>query len=201
MDGKVADTLPVPGHGQPKFIELARGGSRMRMGIPFSPGPVEALAPDGTLIHAWSGDYRLRVSRTGRDTLQVFGRRWSPVPISDARRQALYEPLAKDLAKQWGDEAVARAFSLGDIPKTAPAIGSIFVDPTGTRWIDVSSTDTLYATYDVFDTAGVYLGPVRGPWVGRHFPYTWTADEVAVGGENADGLPEVIRCRIDKGTR
>lgn len=198
MDGKVADTIPVPDDGQPKLIELARGGNGMRMGIPFSPGPVEALAPDGTLIHGWTGDFRLIVSRTGRDTVRVFGRRWTPVPISEARRQATYEPLAKDLAKQWGEEAVARAFSLGDIPKTAPAIWGIFVDPTGTRWIGVSSADTLYAAYDVFDTAGVYLGPVQGPWVGRHFPYAWTADEVVVGGENADGLPEVIRYRIDR---
>ncbi len=198
MDGKVVDTIPVPVDGQPRLIELSRGGNRMRMGIPFSPGAAEALAPDGTLIHAWTGEFRLIVSRTGRDTVQVFGRRWAPVAISEARRQASFEPLAKDLARQWGEEAVARAFSLADIPKTAPAMQTFFVDPTGTRWISVSSADTLHSTFDVFDTAGVYLGPVQGPWVGRHFPYAWTAKEVVVGGENADGLPELIRYRIDR---
>ena len=198
MDGKVVDTIPVPSDGQPKLIELSHGGNRMRMGIPFSPQPVEGFAADGSLIHGWSGDYRLTVSRTGRDTIGVFGRRWTPVPIPDERRQAEYSRIVKSITPQWGEEAVGRAFSLSDIPKAAPAIWSIFVDPTGTRWISVPSTDTLSATYDVFDTAGVYLGPVRGPWAGRYYPYAWTADEVVVGGENADGLPEVIRYRIDR---
>ena len=198
MDGKVADTIPVPSDGEPKFIELSHDGSRMRMTIPYSPQPVQGLTADGTLIHGWSGDYRLIVSRSGRDTVGIFGRRWTPVPLPDELRQAQYATIAKSLTPQWGEEAVARAFGLGDIPKVAPAIWNIFADPTGTRWISVPSADTLHATYDVFDTAGVYLGPVQGPWVGRHFPYAWTADEVVVGGENGDGLPEVIRYQIDR---
>ena len=198
MDGKVVDTIPVPSDGQPKLIELSHGGNRMRMNVPYSPQPVEGFAADGSLIHGWSGDYRLIVSRTGRDTIGVFGRRWTPVPIPDERRQARYAAMTRNLIPQWGEEAVSRAFGLGDIPRVAPALWNIFVDPTGTRWISVSSADTMRAAYDVFDTAGVYLGPVQGPWAGGHFPYAWTADEVAVGGENADGLPEVIRYRIER---
>ncbi|HJP55537.1 MAG TPA: 6-bladed beta-propeller [Gemmatimonadales bacterium] len=198
MDGTVADTIQVPNDGQPRLIELSRGGSRMRMGVPFSPNPVDALAPDGTLIHGWTGALRLAVSRTGHDTVQVFGRRWTPVPIPEAQRREVYQSLAKDLAKQWGEEAVARAFGPGDIPATAPPMRTFFVDPTGTRWVNVATADTLHATYDVFDTTGVYLGPVQGPWVGRYFPYAWTADELVVGGENADGFPELIRYRIER---
>ncbi len=198
MDGRVLDTLPVPSDGRPRLLELSHGGSLMRMSIPYSPAPAEALTPDGSLMHGWSGDYRLIVSRTGRDTAGIFGRRWRPAPIPDDVRQAQYERLRKSLTPQWGEEAVARALSPGDIPKSAPAFWNLFVDPTGTRWISLGTADTLHAMYDVFDSAGVYLGPVRGPWVGRHFPYAWTADEVVVGGENADGLPEVIRYRIDR---
>src|SRR4029078_9384886 len=102
----------VPVDGQPRLIELSRGGNRMRMGIPFSPGAAGALAPDCTLIHAWTGEFRRMVSRRGRDTVQVFGRRWAPVAISEARRQASFEPLEKVLGREWGGGGGWRALRL-----------------------------------------------------------------------------------------
>ena len=138
------------------------------------------------------------VSRAGRDTIQIFGRRWTPLPLSDARRQEAYNTLARQLGKQWGEEAVSRAFSVGDIPKSAPAMQYFSVDPTGVRWISVPSADTVHAVFDVFDSTGVYLGPVRAPWGNQYGPAYWGTDEVVVSGENADGLPELIRYRIER---
>ena len=198
MDGAVIDTVLVPSDGEPKYVELSRRESRMRTSLPFAPWQVDRMAPDGTLIHGWTGDYHLVVSRAGRDTMQIFGRRWTPLPLSDARRQEAYNTLARELSKQWGEEAVSRAFSVGDIPKSAPAMQYFSVDPTGVRWISVPSADTLHAWFDVFDSTGVYLGPVRAPWGKEYGPAYWGADEVVVSGENADGLPELIRYRIER---
>jgi hypothetical protein len=201
MDGAILDTVPVPSDGTPRFIELSSRNSRMRTSLPFAPWQVDQMAPDGTLIHGWTGDYQLVVSRAGRDTMQIFGRRWTPLPLSDARRQEAYSTLARELSKQWGEEAVSRAFSLRDIPKSAPAMQTFTVDPTGVRWISVPSADTTHALFDVFDSAGVYLGPVRAPWGKGYGVAYWGADEVVISGENAEGLPELVRYRIERRRR
>lgn len=198
MGGAVIDTVPVPIDGTPKFIELSSRNSRMRTSLPFAPWQVDQMAPDGKLIHGWTGNYHLVVSRAGRDTVQIFGRRWTPLPLSDARRQEAYNTLARELSKRWGEEAVTRAFSLGDIPKSAPAIQTFAVDPTGVRWISVPSADTAHAVFDVFDSTGVFLGPVRAPWGKSYGVAYWGADEAVISGENADGLPELVRYRIER---
>jgi len=201
MDGAVIDTVPVPSDGTPKFIELSSRNSRMRTSLPFAPWQVDQMTPDGRLIHGWTGNYQLVVSRAGRDTIQIFGRRWTPLPLSDARRQEAYSTLARELSKQWGEEAVARAFSPGDVPKSAPAMQNFAVDPTGVRWISVLSADTAHAVFDVFDSTGVFLGSVRAPWGKGYGVAYWGADEVVVTGENADGLPELVRYRIERTPR
>ena len=75
MDGKAADTIPVPNDGQPKLIELSHGGNRMRMGIPFSSQPVEALRRRWISDPWLDGDYRLTAAERAGTPSLIFGRR------------------------------------------------------------------------------------------------------------------------------
>jgi hypothetical protein len=198
LAGAVADTLVVPRDGDPKYIEFSDHGGMSRMSIRDAPAQLSTLTPDGLLLHGWTADYRLVASRTGPDTALVFGRRTPRVEIPAAVRQARYEEMATNLTRSHGAAAVARVFSPSDIPRYAAAVQYVEGDRSGYRWVNVYTADSLHRLYDVFDSAGVYLGPVRTPWGRGHGAAYWGADEVVVTGENADGLPEVIRYRIDR---
>jgi hypothetical protein len=198
IQGALLDTLWLPKDGEPKFIELSSSTTVARMMLRNSPSQLTELTPDGMVLHGWSADYRLVASRTGSDTVQLFGRVAQPVEIPAAVRQAQYDQMAANLRRSWGEEAAARAFSPGDVPRYAAAVQGVAGDGAGTRWVSVYSADSLHRTYDVFDSTGVYLGPVRTPWGKGYGAAYWGADEVVVTGENADGLPEVVRYRIER---
>ena len=198
LDGVVADTLVVPRDGEPKYLEFSDNGGMSRMTIRDAPAQLSVLTPDGFLLHGWTANYRLAASRTGSDTALIFGRSAAPVEIPAAVRQARYDEMAANLRRSHGPAAVARVFSPSDIPRYAAAMQYVEGDRSGYRWVSVYTADSLQRSYDVFDSAGVYLGPVRTPWGRGHGVAYWGADEIVVTGENADGLPEVIRYRIDR---
>jgi hypothetical protein len=72
------------------------------------------------------------------------------------------------------------------------------MDWNGQTWAEVDpGLDTLHSHYEVFDSAGIYLGPVTAPAVFRGRGMTvWTDSSIYALRETADGEPIVRRYRI-----
>lgn len=211
LEGAALDTIWVPYQRSDKLWTVSVGeGSRTRMAmsttVPFLPAMISALDPRGGVIYGWNGRYEIVRSETGADSVLVFGRDWTPDPISDQRRQAELESRIKGVATgpTGFDEAVVRnAFKLADIPATLPAYEALAVDPAGRVWVRrYAVADTTRTTFDLFDSTGVYLGPVTtplhlSPWGAK----AWTRDGVVAVIEDRDGRPAVVRLRLVPGGR
>ena len=203
LDGVSVDTVWVPRReGQKSWtVTTTRGGKvvgSMSTEVPFTPGIVWALHPDGGIVYGWTGSYSAVRSSTGRDTARVFGRSWTPEPITDRQRKDAVEEKIKESGQTYGVDAVRAAFHLDDIPGTLPAYQTLRVDGTGRVWARrYAVTDTSRTFYDVFDSTGTYLGPVVVPlnvlsW-GRQ---AWTRDGFVAVIEDAEGRPTVVRFRL-----
>jgi hypothetical protein len=200
VDGAAVDTLWVPGRENVKSWTVSRkqGGkvvASMSTSVPFTPGMTWALRPEGGLVYGWTGAYSVVQSGTGRDSIRVFGREWTPDPLSDERRRGEVEAVIKGNGGNWGEDALRAAVHLDDVPKTLPAYESLRVDESGRVWVRrYPVADTTRTYYDVFDSAGVYLGPITAPLkVGRQ---AWTRDGFVTVIEDAEGRPTVVRFRL-----
>lgn len=199
MDGQFADTIWVPKAGEPKFWEITRDGGRMRRNVPFTPADLDAFTPDGMLIHSWPEDYRYTVLRDPADTVRVVSKDWEPVDRPERQRRELFDEIVELTAENYGEELVLRSFHFDDMPATAMPISNITVDPAGFVWIGVFTGDTLHGSFDIFDSTGVYLGRLPTPWIQGETYIAWQGrDELLTRGENEDGLPMLVRYRIDK---
>ncbi|HET8701526.1 MAG TPA: 6-bladed beta-propeller [Nitrococcus sp.] len=196
LNGTVVDTLRLPESPPIPGVEVSSEGHRGYFYLPDTPQTAYTAAPAGGVLYGWSGRYQLVESRTGGDTVRVLGRAWTPMPIREAKREALLKMMTEDNA------AVAAQVKLSDMPETEPAFGWwIATDGRGDIWLSQpAGTDTLASHFDVFDSTGVYLGAVRGPLSARD-PELWIGDEAYALTETGEGLPEVVRFRIERGPR
>src|SRR5690606_5153574 len=78
---------------------LALGRTLMRVAVPMSPQVYFAVDSEGRVISGWSGEYSLRVSRDGRDTLALFGRRWSPQAIGEEEKTRHTEARVEEVRR------------------------------------------------------------------------------------------------------
>ena len=173
------------------------------MSVPYQPEDIHGTDSRGSLISGWNGEYLLRTTTDGQDTVALFGRSWTPEPVTGAERAAIVEQRIKDQGMEGGvpEDVLRAAFKPEYIPDIRPAFTSIESDPAGNRWIRLERGDTLNVTYDVFDAYGRWLGPVSIPasqWSGRYQPPAWGTDRVAVVGEGEDGRPVVRVFSIKK---
>ena len=205
LDGTLVDTIFVPQAGEPKYWTVKQGkSSMMATGIPAAPRMVSAPNPFGGLLFGYSADYRIVSSPNGRDTTAIFGRAWTAEPVSGAWRHAEVERMIARQGKNWPEASLREAFREDEIPSTFPAFDGIWVDGTGSRWVRrTNGSDTLTTRFDVFDSVGRYLGPVR--FARNVSPYgavTLTADDLYAVLESDQGTPAVMRYHIErKGTR
>lgn len=199
--GEFIDTVYVPKGGDERYWELSQDGGSMRMTIPFSPSQRSAFMPNGDLVHAWTGDYRIMIGRSAADTSRIVSLAAMPVERRREERAAMLEQLIAPNEKNWGPK-VREVFKLDDIPATATPFENITVDPAGAIWAQVYTGDTLAAHYDVFDSTGAYLGRVRAPWPPQGGSLSWGSPEIVVRlGENEDGYPEITRYRVERTVR
>jgi hypothetical protein len=203
MDGVAVDTLWVPVRESPKHwtITLGRGTKNMvsmMTGVPLMPETVWTLHPDGGLLVGWTGAYSVVRSGTGRDSVRVFGRAWTPEAASDERRKAAVEERIKQSAQQFTADALRAAFHLDDVPRTLPAFESLRVDLSGRVWVRrYAVADTSRTLYDVFDSTGAWLGPVSVPLrIPEYGLQAWTRDGLVAIVEDAEGRPTVVRLRL-----
>lgn len=167
--------------------------------VPFTAWDIAAFTPDGMLAHAWSGEYRYVVLRSSSDTVRVVSLASTPVERPESERRAVFDQLVKSTAESWGAAAINRAFRFEDIPATAMPMSGLEIDPAGYAWVSVYAGDTLHVTYDIFDPAGAYLGRLAAPWRAGSAHVQWHGvDELLTIGEDEEGVPELVRYRVEK---
>jgi hypothetical protein len=209
--GTTLDTLFLP-RGPEARSWTVRGGSgqnRFSMGttVPYSPTVRSGYAPEGGFVYGLSSGYQLAVSATGSDTLRLFGRAWTPGPITAEQKQETVERTirrwntgAGPAGRRVDDAAFRAAVKAEDIPSALPAFESIRVDEEGNRWIRFHElADSARTHFDVFDGEGAWLGrvvsPILFPGYGRE---AWGRGEVVMAIEDEEGRPAIVRYRIEK---
>ena len=137
-------------------------------------------------------------SAMGTDSVRVFGRDWTPDPASDARKRDELESQVKWAKETYGEATVRAAFKLSDIPSTLPAFENIRVDEAGRVWARrYAVTDTTQTTFDLFDSTGAYLGPVKAAMsMNAWGQQAWTKNGLVTVVEDQDGRPTVVRLRL-----
>jgi hypothetical protein len=206
LQGDNLDSVWVPQREATKFWKISIKGSdgddvmAMILPIPLQPDVKSALHPEGGIVHGWTGAYWLTRSPAGTDSARVFGRVWMPEAISDDRRAAAVEAQVKQVSEGYGEENARRAFSLADVPGTLPAFAGLRVDESGRTWVrrhPATVSDTARTAFEVFDSAGAYLGPVSVPLKLPEFGLqAWTRNGLVAIVEDEDGRPAVVRFRF-----
>jgi len=169
---------------------------QMSMPVPMTPQAHYVVEPRGGLLTGWSGEYSIRVSRDGQDSVAVFGRQWSPVAIDAAERDRLHEAAVRGVTQnnsRWDEVSVRESFDRSLIPSSRPAFEFLHADEAGRRWVRLSQGDTTRVAFDVFDAEGRWLDSLsvtRQLWIGSSFgPTDFGAREVAIATEGEDGRP------------
>lgn len=204
LEGTALDTLWVPYRKNEKFwsVSFKKGGKNvmsMMTSVPFTPQIVSTLHPDGGIVSGWSGEYSLVRSLNGSDSARVFGRSWTPDPVTPERRQGEVESRIKGMAESYGEATLRNAFKTDDIPATFPAFEGIRVDRSGRIWVRrFAVSDTTRTFFDVFDSTGAWLGKATVPLpVGTWGPQAWTTDGLVAIVEDDDGRPTVVRFKLE----
>lgn len=200
----VSDTVQVPyrASSERDAVWEVRDGdvTRFTVTVPLQPRDVQRADPQGGFVTAWTGEYLLRVSSDGRDTVALYGRPFTAAAVSAAEKQELVETRIRGMTSASGPgnvpEAVLRAaFKPDQIPNVRPPFETFHIDPAGRTWVRRSHADTSLVEFDLFSAERVWLDVVRG--AGDQWPSTpwasiaWGRDRVAVPGEDAEGRPVV----------
>lgn len=206
LQGVEVDTIWVPrNETQARYwtVTTSQGGrtvAQMMMGVPLTPRIISTLNPDGGVIFGWSADYQVAVSAAGEDTSMVFGRVWTPLPVTAERKRLEVETMVSRLARNYGEDNLRQTFKTEDIPSSIPAFVGIHVDGDGYRWIRLDpGTDSTRSTFDIFSAEGNFLGTLEtSPALPQYGRMAFGRGELVVARENDDGLPVVVRYAVRK---
>lgn len=187
------------------FWEIRAGDrAQMSMAIPFQPRAMFVPDPAGRLLTGWTGEYSIRETTDGRDTVALFGRTWTPEPVAASEKQRLVDARVAAQLRGRGpvDEATYRkARDPALIPDQRPAYSGLHVDRSGRRWVELDAADSTRMSFDVFSRDGRWLDTVHVPrelWSAEGFRSAWGRDRVVVSQEDADGRPLLRVFRIEK---
>lgn len=191
---------------RPPQWELRQGTQMsMTLSVPLQAGVYIAIDPAGGIISGYSGEYSLRVSSNGVDTTAIFGRSYSPVPVSAAEKAVLVDERVRQNLRPgspFDEAALRKAFDASLIPNQRPAFEGLAVDRRGRRWVRISTGDTTRTSFDLFDRDGRWLDTVHVPsdvWPTTGYPrVAWGRDLVAVTAEGEDGRPMLRVLRIER---
>lgn len=188
-DGSIADSLWYPDAPEPRVWSVKTKTQDMGMLVPFVPDQVAITDRAGRMVWGNQGAYRLVVSRTGKDTLQIIESSGSAFPIADSLRKATLEEAIRD--SKW----LAPVARLQDIPTTYPLWTGLVADGNNNLWVLRAGPRGDGDSFDVFSPDGVLLGKVPSPLREVEWTY-WTRDRVyAVGEENDLPVIRVYRIR------
>ena len=191
-DGKRVDSLAAIGYLDTKSWKVTSSEGPIDWSVPFPPGYVEQLLPAGGSVIGRTDRYELVVTRTGRDTVQLFARANPPlVWIPESTRDSAFQA---DLRQQPRLRGIAK---LEDLPTHYPPFRRLHIDASGNYWVGTRTERPDRTRYDVFDAAGAMLGAVVAPFSAAA-TVTFHGDRVAVIDTDADDLPRIRIFRIDR---
>lgn len=192
FDGSAPDSAIVPEHpaGARRWVMRDGKVTRFELAVPMQPTDHHAVDPTGGFVTGWNGEYLLRSSRAGRDTVRLFSR---PRPIST---------ISADEKARIVDEhvAMAKRFTGGQVPETAlrgvmvasaipderPAYAGVSVDRAGRTWVRLMSADTTMVRFDLFAADGRWLDVVSVPQRG------WTRNSATLASFAKDRVGTVV---------
>lgn len=188
-NGKLLDTLPRPLAGPVREWDTQDGA---RYSIPFMANTGYLHLRDGSLLYGLQDRQEFLLSKTGRDTVRVFGRTGvTSRPVPDSARQAMITLFSKH-------PQVSRVFKASDIPTTLPAWSRLSEDTEGNIWVlDGFYTIAPARQFDVYARDGRYLGAVAAP-TPTVTSISFNNGRVAILDNDADELPRVRIYRVDR---
>ncbi len=202
LDGAAMDTAMIPEHRRGDRRWIVRDAKRIVFEtlVPFQPRDIHTPDPMGGFVTGWSGDYALRTTRNGADTVRVFRRTRPNEPVSSTEKTAMVEAKVAEL-KTFAAEPFLRAGMVASaIPDTRPAFDQLAVDPAGRVWVRLSRADTTTVRFDLFDHDGRWLDIISVPQSGWNrewwHPVSYTRDRVAVIREDEEGRSAVLVYKI-----
>jgi len=188
------DTTDVPRYqGNAEYFEARSGDGFMRAGVPHSPGLRWRLARNSDFWFILTGEYEI-VRRTFEgDTLSVFSKAFTPLPVTSADLEEAREDL-EWFTRQGGQ------IDLSKVPDIKPAIQNFFLDDRGNIWVEPTMAgEDQGRVFDVFDRAGRYLGQVRFPFVLQTNPTPVFVDDFVYGITTDDlEVPYVVKARLGR---
>lgn len=207
LDGRRLDSVRVSQRAaaaNKSWYVKENGKLIMSTPVLLAPVNLEAVDPTGGFISGWSGEYLLRVTRNGGDTVALFGRRGDlPTVSAEEKAQLVTRMIKERFAESEVPEATLRAsFPVADVPDHHPAFERIDVDRSGRRWIRRSSSDTTAVHFDLFDRDGRWLDEVtvaNTGWARQAYQAaSWGRDHLALADEDAAGRPLIQIYRITR---
>ncbi len=212
IGGTTAESLTVREHPEPddRPSWTIGDGKRMmmRMAVPMQPRSSQAVAPSGEFVVGWGGEYRLWSTANGTDTTRIFGRPWTPAPVTAEEKAAIVDRRVGEMlgnGMNLKEEQLRKSMVASAIPDTRPAFEGIWVDPGGKTWVRLIDSDTSAMHLDLFDPEGRWLDQVvvREPeWASSGYrPVAFSSDRLAVLATDDDGLPLVRIYRITRSER
>lgn len=169
-----------------------RGGHSYR-GVPFEPGKVTVVDPEGGFWHAHSSAYRIaRLDERG-DTAFVVEADVPPLSVTDADRSAFVEGML-----EYDPDARGRAEELLSYAREVkPVIERLTVDDLGRLWVDRVVPRGERPLYDVFQRDGTYLGSVRlGFEPNRYLPLRIRDGRLYALVQDELDIPFIVRAQV-----
>ncbi len=204
IQGALIDTvwMPVRQNEASPWTVVTRAGGRdvgqMTVTVPLRAQIITGFDPAGGFLLGWSDEYQVALAPNGRDTAEVFGRTWHPVPISSERRQAVVEDMVQRFSQNMDEDLLRRSFTPDAIPATAPAFTALYVDRDGYRWVRLDpGLDSTVTRFDIFDPDGVLLGAVAvRPALPQYGRLAFGRGELLTIGTSEEGYPVIRRYRV-----
>ncbi len=201
------DTLTLLPKGETLKIDGGRPSVRL-----FESEPVWDATPDGRLLTAMNGAYRVEVHDSAGALVRVVTMPFVRKKVTDGDRQKLLQAIHKLMLEQGTPpQAVDQVMSMVSFADAYPAMSAVLAGPDGTLWVqrvrtaedvtDASGTfnpnDMGSDEWDVFDSDGQYLGMMTLP--PKFSPLLVEGD--AMWGAQRDSLdvPSVVRYRLIRG--
>ncbi|MCI0434165.1 MAG: 6-bladed beta-propeller [Gemmatimonadetes bacterium] len=159
-DLEVVDTLIVY-EARRSFVDvIADGVPRGGIPLPFDAAPTLAAGADGSIARATGETYRFEVLDPDGRITRIVTRDAPMVPVTSAERDAALEAMRESASQLADGGTLSESFSF---PESKPAITHILPDAQGYWWVGANRTARRLATpdtFDIFDAAGRFLGPI-----------------------------------------
>jgi sugar lactone lactonase YvrE len=189
------DTFIIPRFEDPVFEIVTNGDGHRnieRITVPFAGLQEWRVDPQGFVWIGITDRYRLERHRFGGGIDRVVERRVAPAPVTRQERRRARAGY-RDFEQRGGRIDESR------MPATHTLFIDFFFDEEGSLWVIRNTGPGEEAVVDVFNSQGVYQGPVRGPikLVSSPAPVV-RGNRMAAVVQDDDGVESVVVMRVEK---